>query len=728
MRKSLIAVAIGAALTVAACSDKEATQAVNDTAQTAQTEQAQGAEFNQSNPFYAESSLPFHAPDFNAIEFAHYKPALLAGMEQHSKEIEAIANNPEAPTFENTIVEMERSGALLSRAASVFYNVAGSNGNDQTRALQGELAPLMAAHSDSISLNPQLFARVKAVYDNRDSLEGEALRLVEDTYKGFVRAGAELDEEAKDKIRAINSELSSLTTEFQRNLMALAKENMIIVDDKADLAGLSDTEIQQLADAAKAAGHEGKYAISITNTTRQPILSSLENREVRQRVWEASAYRGTGNTETDNRPLVKRLAQLRAEKAQLLGYDTWGDYVLETSMAGTPQAAQKMLRDLVPAVVSNVEVEKAEIQAMIDSEGGDFDVQPWDWAYYAEKVRAEKYALDAEEVKQYFEFNRVVEDGVFYAMNQLFGITFEQRDDIPTYGDNIRVYEVKDVNGESLGLFYGYWFTRDGKRGGAWMSSFVSQSGLLGNKPVILNNQNIKKAAEGPTFLSFDEVSTMFHEMGHALHGMFSDVMYPSLAGTSVSRDYVEFPSTFQEDWMLNEKVLNNFAKHYETGEPMPKELLDKVLAAKNFNMGYDTLEYISSALLDFEYHTLSPEAAASIGDVAAFEAAALERNGVAVDAVPPRYKSTFFAHVFAGGYSAGYYAYMWSEILAADAFKYMQEQGGLTLENGQKFRDAILSKGNSKDPMQQYIDFRGQEPTGEALLERRGLTTPKID
>lgn len=725
MRKSLIAVAIGAALTVAACSDKDATQAVNDTAQ---TEQTQAVEFNQSNPFYAESSLPFHAPDFTKIKFEHYKPAFLAGMEAHKKEIEAIANNPEPPTFENTIVEMERAGALLGRVASVFYNVAGSNGNDDTRALQGELAPLMAAHGDSISLNPQLFARVKAVYDNRDSLEGEALRLVEDTYKGFVRAGAELNEAAKDKIRAINTEVSSLTTEFQRNLMALAEENMVVVDDKAQLAGLSDSEIQQLADAAKAAGHEGKYAISITNTTRQPILSKLESRELRQRVWEASAYRGTGNTETDNRPLVKRLAELRAEKAQLLGYDTWGDYVLETSMAKTPQAAQKMLRDLVPAVVSNVEAEKAEIQAMIDREGGDFEVQPWDWAYYAEKVRAEKYALNADEVKQYFEFNRVVEDGVFYAMNELFGITFEQRNDIPTYGDNIRVYEVKDVNGESLGLFYGDWFTRDGKRGGAWMSSFVSQSGLLGNKPVILNNQNIKKSADGATFLSFDEVSTMFHEMGHGLHGMFSDVMYPSLAGTSVSRDYVEFPSTFQEDWMLNEKVLNNFAKHYETGEPMPKELLDKVMAAKNFNMGYDTLEYIASALLDFEYHTLTPEQAASIEDVAAFEAAALERNGVAIDAVPPRYKSTFFAHVFAGGYSAGYYAYMWSEILAADAFKYMQEQGGLTLENGQKFRETILSQGNSKDPMQQYIDFRGQEPTGEALLERRGLTSPKID
>lgn len=725
MRKSLIAVAIGAAISVAACSDKDASQT---TVESAKTEQVAASSLSQSNPFYAASTLPYQAPDFTKIRFEHYQPAFEAGMAEHSKEIEAIANNSAAPTFENTIVAMEKAGALLSRVSSVFYNVAGSNGNDDTRALQGELAPKMAQHRDNIMLNPTLFARVKAVYDNRAELEGEALRLVEDTYKGFVRAGAELDAEAQTKIRAINSEMSSLTTEFQRNLMTLANENLIVVDSADELAGLSESEIQSLADAAAAAGHEGKYAIRITNTTRQPVLASLENRELRQRIWEASAYRGTGNTATDNRPLVKRLAELRAQKAELLGYDTWGDYVLETSMAAKPAAAQAMLRDLVPAVVSNVAAEQAAIQEMIEAEGGDFEVQPWDWAYYAEKVRAEKYALDANEVKQYFEFNRVVEDGVFYAMNQLFGITFEKLDNIPTYGDDIMVYEVKDVNGETLGLFYGDWFTRDGKRGGAWMSSFVSQSHLLDSKPVILNNQNIKKAAEGPTLLSFDEVSTMFHEMGHALHGMFSDVMYPSLAGTSVSRDYVEFPSTFQEDWMLNEQVLNNFAKHYETGEPIPAELLDKVLAAKNFNMGYDTLEYIASSLLDLEYHTLSADAASSIDDVAAFEAAALERNGVAVAAVPPRYKSTFFAHVFAGGYSAGYYAYMWSEVLAADAFAFMQQNGGLTLENGQAFRDTILSKGNSKEPMQQYIDFRGQEPTVEALLQRRGLTAPKID
>lgn len=727
MRKSLIAVAIGAALTVAACSDKEAAQQTSETAQQEQM-QTSGSEFNASNPFYTASTLPYQAPDFSNIDFADYEPALMAGMEQHMAEIEAIVNDPAAPTFENTIVAMERSGRLLSRVASVFYNVAGAAGNTDTRTLQSKMAPLMAQHGDNISLNPELFARVKAVYDARDTLEGEELRLVEDTYKGFVRAGAQLNEQEKEQIRAINSELSELTTQFQQNLMKLADENLIVVDSAEELAGLSASQIQQLADAATAAGHDGKYAIKITNTTRQPILQSLENRELRQRVWEASANRGTGNTATDNRPLAARLAELRADKAALLGYDNWGQYVLETSMAKEPAAAQDMLRDLVPAVVSNVRAEQLAIQEMIEAEGGDFDVKPWDWAFYAEKVRAEKYALDGDQVKQYFEFNRVVEDGVFFAMTELFGITFHKRDDIPTYADDILVYEVKDVDGETLGLFYGDWFTRDGKRGGAWMSSFVGQSGLLDTKPVILNNMNIQKAPDGePTLLSFDEVSTMFHEMGHALHGMFSDVMYPSLAGTSVSRDYVEFPSTFQEDWTLNPKVLANFARHHETDEQIPAELLEKVMAAKNFNMGFDTLEYIAAALLDLEYHTL-PADAPAIDNIQAFEEAALARNGVDVEAVPPRYRSTFFAHVFAGGYSAGYYAYMWSEVLAADAFAYMQEQGGLTLENGQKFRDTILSKGNSKDPMQQYIDFRGQEPTVDALLERRGLTTPKVD
>lgn len=728
MRKTLVAVAIGAAVSLSACSDNEQQATANQqTEQQAAEATQQPAE--QQNPFFTASTLQYEAPDFNKIKFEHFAPAFERGMAEHMAEIEAIANNSEQPTFENTIVAMEKSGAILNRVSSVFYNLSSSHSNDDIRALQAELAPKMAAHSDNISLNANLFARVKSLYEQRDelNLDAESLRLLEETYKDFVRSGAQLNEQEKAQIREVNEQLSSLTNEFRDGLMSLTQETVVFVDDKAELAGLSDSQIQSLANAAKSRDKDGQYAIVLTNTTRQSILADLENRELRQRIWEASANRGTGNTETDQNPLVQQLVKLRAEKASLLGYDSWGDYVLESNMAGNPEAAKKMLRDLVPAVVSNVEREAAAIQEAIEADGKDFELKPWDWFYYAEKVRAEKYALDSDEVKKYFEFNRVLEDGVFYAMGELFGITFKERSDIPVYQEDVKVYEVFDVDGSSLGLFYADYFARDSKRGGAWMSSFRSQSGLMNQKPVILNNMNITRAPEGePTFLSFDEVSTMFHEMGHALHGMFSDVKYPSLAGTAVSRDYVEFPSTFQEDWMLNEKVINNFAKHYETGEQIPQELLDKVLAARNFNQGFDTLEYVAAALLDLEYHTIEP--GTEIADVQAFEQEALERNGVAVEAVPPRYRSTYFAHVFAGGYSAGYYAYMWSEVLAADAFKHMNNNGGLTLENGQAFRKEILSQGNSKDPMQQYIDWRGQEPTVEALLERRGLTDPSID
>ncbi|AVJ56324.1 dipeptidyl carboxypeptidase II [Idiomarina sp. OT37-5b] len=728
MRKTLVAVAIGAAVSLSACSDNEQQATANQqTEQQAAEATQQPAE--QQNPFFTASTLQYEAPDFNKIKFEHFAPAFERGMAEHMAEIEAIANNSEQPTFENTIVAMEKSGAILNRVSSVFYNLSSSHSNDDIRALQAELAPKMAAHSDNISLNANLFARVKSLYEQRDelNLDAESLRLLEETYKDFVRSGAQLNEQEKAQIREVNEQLSSLTNEFRDGLMSLTQETVVFVEDKAELAGLSDSQIQSLANAAKSRDKDGQYAIVLTNTTRQSILADLENRELRQRIWEASANRGTGNTETDQNPLVQQLVKLRAEKASLLGYDSWGDYVLESNMAGNPEAAKKMLRDLVPAVVSNVEREAAAIQEAIEADGKDFELKPWDWFYYAEKVRAEKYALDSDEVKKYFEFNRVLEDGVFYAMGELFGITFKERSDIPVYQEDVKVYEVFDVDGSSLGLFYADYFARDSKRGGAWMSSFRSQSGLMNQKPVILNNMNITRAPEGePTFLSFDEVSTMFHEMGHALHGMFSDVKYPSLAGTAVSRDYVEFPSTFQEDWMLNEKVINNFAKHYETGEQIPQELLDKVLAARNFNQGFDTLEYVAAALLDLEYHTIEP--GTEIADVQAFEQEALERNGVAVEAVPPRYRSTYFAHVFAGGYSAGYYAYMWSEVLAADAFKHMNNNGGLTLENGQAFRKEILSQGNSKDPMQQYIDWRGQEPTVEALLERRGLTDPSID
>jgi len=619
---------------------------------------------------------------------------------------------------------MEKSGALLTRASSVFYTLAGSNSNPALRKIQGEMAPKMAAHSDNINLNPALFARIEAIYNDRNNLglTPEAVRLVEVYHQRFIMAGAKLTDEQKVKIRALNEEQSTLTNEFSQRLLRLTKEIAIVVDNKEQLAGLTDSEITSAANDAKAAGHEGKYLINITNTTRQPVLASLENRELRQRIWEASANRGlTGENETAS--LVSRLAQLRAERAALLGYENWASYRLAPQMAKTPEAVYSMFGSMVPAVVANTEKEAADIQAMIDKTGGKFELAPWDWEFYAEKVRQEKYALDASSIRPYFEFNRVLEDGVFYTLKELYGVTLKPRPDLPVYHPDVKAYEMFDADGSSMAIFYADYFAREGKRGGAWMSSFVGQSFLEGTKPVVVNVMNIKKAPEGqPTFVSYNEVTTMFHEMGHGTHGMFSKVTYPSLAGTSVSRDFVEFPSTFEEDWAAHPKVLANYAKHYETGKPIPDDLLQKLLKSGSFNQGFDTLEYMAAALVDMEWHSLSPDA--PLQDVATFEANALKKHGLNITAVPPRYKSTYFAHAFPGGYSASYYAYMWSEILAADAYAYVQTQGGLNREIGMKYRKTIREVGNSIAPIEAYKNFRGQEPTTEGLLNRRGLNT----
>ncbi|MEL4388081.1 M3 family metallopeptidase [Shewanella xiamenensis] len=712
MRKSFIAIAIGATLmtvALAGCSTQD-TKAANVTA--VQTQ----------NPLFQASTLQYQAPDFSVIKDEHFQPALEQGIKEQYQEILAIANNPAAPTFDNTIVAMEKSGALLNRASSVFYNLAGSNSNPALRKIQGEMAPKMAAHSDNINLNPALFARIEAIYNDRNNLglTPEAVRLVEVYHQRFIMAGAKLTDEQKVKIRALNEEQSTLTNEFSQRLLRLTKEIAIVVDSKEQLAGLSDSEITSAANDAKAAGHEGKYLINITNTTRQPILASLENRELRQRIWEASANRGlTGENETAS--LVSRLAQLRAERAALLGYENWASYRLAPQMAKTPEAVYSMFGSMVPAVVANTEKEAADIQAMINKTGGKFELAPWDWEFYAEKVRQEKYALDANSIRPYFEFNRVLEDGVFYTLKELYGVTLKPRPDLPVYHPDVKAYEMFDADGSSMAIFYADYFAREGKRGGAWMSSFVGQSFLEGTKPVVVNVMNIKKAPEGqPTFVSYNEVTTMFHEMGHGTHGMFSKVTYPSLSGTSVSRDFVEFPSTFEEDWAAHPKVLANYAKHYETGKPIPDELLQKLLKSGSFNQGFDTLEYMAAALVDMEWHSLSPDA--QLQDVATFEANALKKHGLNITAVPPRYKSTYFAHAFPGGYSASYYAYMWSEILAADAFAYVQTQGGLNREIGMKYRKTIREVGNSIAPMEAYKNFRGQEPTTEGLLNRRGL------
>ncbi|MEH8018918.1 M3 family metallopeptidase [Rheinheimera muenzenbergensis] len=725
MRKTLIATTVGAALALAACSDNTApNQTVN---QQPAAEVSSSAEVTTTNPLMSKSMLQYETPNFAEIKDEHFLPAFAEGMQQHMVEVLAIANNPEPATFDNTLVALEKSGELLTRTSRVFYNLVGTDSNPERRKIQSEMAPKLAAHSDNINLNPQLFARIKSLYNQRNELklDAEAVRLIEVYHERFVRAGAELTDEQKTAIRALNEEHSKLTNQFSQNLLAETKKIAVIVDTQAELDGLSDSQITAAANAAKDAGYEGKYLLSITNTTRQPILTQLHNRELRQRVWQASANRAQSG-ETDNRPLVARLAQLRAERARLLGYDNWASYGLEAQMAKTPQAVFDMLGSMVPAVVANTNKEAAAIQQMIKQKGGDFELQPWDWEYYGEFVRQAKFELDENEVKQYFEFNRVLKDGVFYTFNRLYGVTFKPRPDLPVYHPDVEAYELFDADGSSLAIFYADYFARDGKRGGAWMSNFVGQSHLKGQKPVVVNVMNIPKAPNGePTLVSYDHVTTMFHELGHGLHGMFSDVKYPTLAGTSVSRDFVEFPSTFEEDWAAHPEVIANYAKHYQTGEPIPAELLQKVMNSRSFNQGFDTLEYMSAALLDMEWHSLSADE--PLQDVNAFEAAALKKHGVDLAAVPPRYKSTFFSHSMGGGYSAGYYAYMWSEILAADAFAYVQSQGGLKLENGQNYRKNILSVGNSRPTMESYKAFRGQEPTTDALLIRRGLKT-KVD
>lgn len=713
MRKALLAVSIAASLMATACSithDSSTTQA-----STAKNVQIQ-------NPLLSPSALQYQAPDFSIIKDAHFQPALEQGIKEHYQQVLNIANNSEAPSFSNTIVALETSGELLTRTSQIFYNLTGSNTNPTLLKIKGEMAPVMAAHSDNIHLNSALFSRIDSLYQQRDALNltAEEVRLIEVYHQRFVLAGAKLTDQQKAKIRLLNEEQSNLTNEFSQRLLTLTKQSAVVVDSVDELAGLSDSSIRAAQMDAEAQGHAGKYLVNITNTTRQPVLAKLENRELRQRIWLASANRGlSGENETAS--LVSRLAQLRAERAALLGFKSWADYQLSSQMAETPEAVYSMFGSMVPAVIANTEKEAADIQAMINKTGGDFILAPWDWEFYAEKVRQEKFDLDSAAIKPYFEFERVLQDGVFFTLEKLYGVTLKPRPDLPVYHEDVKAYEMFDADGSSIAIFYADYFTREGKSGGAWMSSFVGQSTLLETKPVVVNVMNIRKAPDGePTFVSYDEVTTMFHEMGHGTHGMFSKVKYPSLAGTSVSRDFVEFPSTFEEDWAAHPEVLANYAKHYQTGEVIPEALLQKLLNARSFNQGFDTLEYMAAALVDLEWHSLPADA--PLQDVATFEAAALKKHGVDIAAVPPRYKSSFFAHSFPGGYSASYYAYMWSEILAADAFAYVQTQGGLNREIGMKYRKAIIEVGNSVPPMDAYQSFRGQAPTTDGLLKRRGL------
>lgn len=709
MRKTLIATTIASALILSACSS-------NDTQNMAKEGAAQVQDMNANNVLFKPSPLQYMAPEFDKFGTKDYEAGFDAGIAQHTAQVQAIANNPAPATFKNTLVEMEMSGELLNRVSAAFYNLSGLISDDEYQRISKKMAPVLSAHSDDIYLNGALFQRVQTIYDNKDSLNAEDQRLVDFYYKQFVKAGAKLNDAEKAKMREINSQLAELSTAFSQNILKSFKEDVIVVTDKSKLAGLSEGEIAGLAAAAKKAGKDG-YMITLVNTTQQPILSSLENRDLREQIFKASANRAAKT----NGPIIIEETNLRAQKAELLGFKDWASYVMTSRMAQTTDNVYGILDDLAPKAVEKAKIEAAAIQKVINDSGESFELKPWDWAFYAEKVRAEKYDLDPALVKPYFEMDSVIHDGLFFAMNKLYGITFKERKDLPVYHEDVTAYEVFNADGSAIGLFYLDPYAREGKRGGAWMSAYVSQSGLKGTKPVIYNAQNIPKPAAGePTLMTFDEVSTMFHEFGHAAHGLFSDVKYPSLAGTATARDFVEFPSQANEDWMIEPTVLANYAKHYKTGEPIPQALLDKVLASQKFNQGFGTTEYLAAALLDMEWHSFGSDK--KITDVQKFENDALKAHGIDYYPVPPRYKSNYFSHTFAGGYSAGYYAYLWTEVFAADAFAHMENNGGLTRKNGDKFRKEILSKGNSRDLMQSYIEFRGQKPTTDALLKRRGL------
>lgn len=717
-----LTLAIALTLVVSGCVRKTDTPAPI-AAPAAAAAPAPAATLASTNPFLAPSPLLYHAPQFDKIKDSDYQPALEEGMKQQIAEIEAIANNPQPATFDNTIVALEKSGALLTRTAKVFFNLAQSNLNDELQRIQGEEAPKLAAHQDAIGMNPRLFARIKAIYDARDTLglDAESKFLVERYYRNFVRAGALLNDADQTRLRALNQEESTLTTQFRDKVLADRNASGVVVDTKAELDGLSDADIAAAAQLAKDRGVDGKYVIALTNTTRQPVTATMKNRALRTRIYAASEARNNHGGENDTKAIVMRLAQLRAERAKLLGFPTFAAYSLDDQMAKTPENAIKLMTGLVPAATAKARGEAADIQKMIDSEKGGFQVGPQDWELYAEKVRKAQYDLDETQIRPYLELNRVLQDGVFYAANQLYGITFKPRTDIPVYQPDVRVWEVFDADGKSMALYYGDYFARPSKSGGAWMDSFVDQSSLLGTKPVVFNVLNVTKPAAGqPALLTWDETTTLFHEFGHTLHGLLSNVKYPTQSGTNVPRDFVEFPSQINEHWALEPKVFANYAKHYQTGAPMPAELVEKIKKAHTFNQGFDTTEYLAAALLDMAWHMLPADAPQQ--DVNTFEPAALERFQIDLPQVPPRYHTTYFSHIWGGGYSAGYYAYLWSEVLDHDAFYWFKEHGGMNRENGQRFREMVLSRGGTMDAAALYRAFRGRDPEVEPLLIERGL------
>jgi peptidyl-dipeptidase Dcp len=676
-----------------------------------------------SNPFAQPSTLPLQTPDFSKIKDSDYLPALLAGMAQQKAEVTAIANQAAAPTFDNTVAAMEKSGLLLERANLAFSAVNGANTNDTLQATDTKTAPLFAAHNDFIYLNAKLFQRFKTLHDNQASLNltPEQAKLLDVYYKQFVHAGAELPAAKQAQLKVINKRLSTLQTAFTQKLLAAAKAGALHVEDANALAGLSKEQIAAAQEAAKDRKVAG-YVLPLQNTTQQPSLDSLTSHDTRQKLFEASLNRAEHGDANDTRAIVSELAQLRAKKAALFGAANFADYNLYDQMAQNRATAVGFLDRLAPAVAAKQRTEWADIVALAKSQGANFQPTPADWNFYAEQIRKQRYALNSDDLKPYFEFNKVLEDGVFYAANQLYGLTFTERKDIPTWSPDMRVFEVHDQDGKELALFMIDPWKRDNKSGGAWMSNLVNQSYLRGTKPVVFNVENFTKPAPGqPALISFDDVTTMFHEFGHALHGMFASQEYPTLSGTSVARDFVEFPSQFNENWALDPKILAHYAVHYQTGQVIPQGMIQKVLAARTFNQGYEVGEALEAARLDLDWHSLP--ATAPRQDVDKFEADALAKGGFDTADVPPRYRSSYFLHIWSNGYSASYYAYAWTRMLGQDAFNWFQTHGGLTRENGQRFRNMVLSRGNTQDLAEMYRNWAGHDPSIQPYLDYYGLS-----
>jgi peptidyl-dipeptidase Dcp len=679
---------------------------------------------SDSNPLLRPSPLPLQYPPFDLIQDDHYEEALESGMAEQIAEVEAIAAQVDPPTLENTLVALEKSGRTLTRVARVFYAMAGADTSDEIEEIRARVAPKMAAHGDAIGLNQALFDRIKSVYDGCTSKNyyPESLRLIEETYKDFVRSGALLAGADKERLTEINAELASLKTTFSQNVLNEVNSKAVVVDDVSELEGMSGSGIAAAAEAARERGLEGKYVIALLSPSNHPALATLENRGLRERIYKASISRGCSGGEFDNRENLCRIAKLRYEKAKLLGFESHAALSLDDQTAQTTGAVNDRLATLTPPAVVNARREAADLQAMIDREGGGFELQPWDWSYYSEKVRQDRFSFDESELGPYLELQQVLTGGVFFAAEKLYRITINERPDLPVYHPDATAWEVQDEDGSTLALFITDFYARPSKRGGAWMNAFVLQSGLLNARPVIANTLNIPKLPDGqPTLLTWDEVTTLFHEFGHALHGMFSDVRYPSFAGTSVPRDFVEFPSQVNEMWASWPEVLANYAVHHETGQAIPEELVAKVRASEKFNQGFTTTEYLAASHLDQAWHQTPIEELPDAAGLLEFENYALKRAGVGLDAIAPRYRSTYFSHIM-GGYSAGYYAYIWAEVLDADTVEWFEQNGGLTRENGDHFRASILSRGGSEDAMTLYRKFRGADPEITPLLERRGL------